>query len=357
MIVKLLSRHRQLTGSIRLEERLPRYRCARWPIAALVLLAVWTARSVAGDIDPRLIGAWELQAQQTPFNQGYRSILEFRVDGTYTFHDLANGHAGTFTASEGRWSVKSNTVKWQDGGDYALPSDDVLKLTGLFEPSEWHRVTDQPFFAVQRIGGQPIPIYLPLVLAQTWLDVAKPWRQDAIPVWLQIERWDKNAEFFIRMRFLSPSTRDGLVVDAFRFQRNVTESRGVDWPSRAMPFEFVDLPRVIELSTQAGRPGTYKRFSLSDAEPGWGWGIVADRMEPGNLFFVTQDGRVERHKHWGYLDYYEERWNRAAASLHSLFSFGSSGGTWGDPYWRMLCQQAWAGSGGGIYDPATNQCH
>jgi hypothetical protein len=322
----------------------------------VLLVAVTITPACDAAVDGGLVGAWEQQVAATPFNQELRTVFEFRDDGSYVFHDAANAHAGTWNADARQWSLKSETNRWEDGGSYRLVDRNTLELTGRFGPSRWQRRKDPPYFATVQINGQPIPVYVPLILARTWIDVARPWRPDAIPVGLDVQRSDRNGQFLIRARFVSPAAQDGLAVDILKYQRTTFEQRRVDWGERAMPLKFVDLPAVIDLSTNEGKPGPYKRFYFEDSEPGWGWGVDAERVGPPNVFFITHDGRVDRSANWEYGDYYEEYWNRAAASIQSLFGLG--GGEYqGDAFWRDMCARAGAGRGGSSYDPGTSTCY
>ena len=317
------------------------------------------ASPARAEIDPALVGLWLLQVPVTAFNQNVVSVFEFRDDGTYTFHDVASGHAGTYDAHDGQWSLAAQTTPWQDGGSYAFDGQDILRLTGVFGPSEWHRYDKPSFFATAMIGGQPIPLYVDMVVAQTWVEVALPWRADAIPVSpLDIERWDKNGQFKFRMHFLSPSTGAGLVVDLFKFQRDTFESDAVSWPSLAMPLTFVDLPQVIALSTQEGRAGPYKSFTFDDQNPGWGWAVWPEQANTAtvDVFHITEDGQVSRTVNWDYIDWYNDAWEHALGPIRGAFGAAAGGGYAGDSFWRDMCQRQWAGAGGGSYDPGTASC-
>jgi hypothetical protein len=325
-------------------------------IALLGVAAPSAVRAAPPRVDPGVVGLWELEQQKTPFTKDVRTVFELRPDGTYTLHDVARGHAGTYGAAGGRWSLRSRTTSWQDEGTYAVRDGRALDLTGRFGPSQWHRLAEPSVFATAAIGGQPIPIYLPLVVAQNWVTVAKPWRGDAIPIGVDVRRWPSNGEFQVAIRFLSPAARSGLVVTLFKFQRSTVEQKRVDWPARAIPLSFVDLPRVIELATGAGRPGPYKRFWFGDQDPGVGWGVDAERATPGNLFMITADGRIDRNPHSSYKDYYNAQWERAHAAMRR--AFGGGGGDYaGDAFWRDMCQRRWSGSGGGTYIPSTGACY
>jgi hypothetical protein len=137
----------------------------------------------------------------------------------------------------------------------------------------------------------------------------------------------------------------------------VTEQRNVSWPSRAMPLAFVDLPRAIELFTQGGRPGPYKRFTFSDDNPGWGWGAVGTKPDQAGVVWITEDGRVSHTPNWAYIDEYNAAWEKALAPLRALFGAPTGSAAGGDAFWRDMCQRRWAGYGGGTYEPASGNCY
>jgi hypothetical protein len=87
-------------------------------------------------LDPRTIGTWEIQFAAGPW------VLEVLTNGTYTFHSEAQdgvaSTAGTFSASNGRWSLRASN-SYSDGGTYAFQSHDVWIATGQLGTGVWHR--------------------------------------------------------------------------------------------------------------------------------------------------------------------------------------------------------------------------
>ena len=320
----------------------------------LTLLLGAAADARAARVDPALVGSWLLDEPATPFNQGSRQVLEVRADGTYTLFSPAKGHAGSIEAADGTWSLAARTSTWKDGGRYEVKGGkSTLALSGVFGPSTWKRFTEPPNFATTPVGGQPIPAYVPQSVARTWVEVAIPWQQDAIPVDLEITLWERTGEFQLRTRYLSPAKRAGLVVDSFRYERRVTEQANVSWPSKAMPLGFVDLPKAIELFTQGGRPGPYKRFTFTGDHPGWGWGAVGATPGKSAIVWVTEDGRVSHEPNWAQIAEYNRAWDEALAPLRKVFGGGASGGEWVDGFWKDMCQRQWAGYGGGTWQSGT----
>lgn len=90
-------------------------------LLGLGMVLIWIAHAAGAQIDPKLLGLWEMEIQRTPCNQGYRSIFEFRANGTSTLHDPAKGHAGTFTASGKRPTIADTaTASGATPGTHAI---------------------------------------------------------------------------------------------------------------------------------------------------------------------------------------------------------------------------------------------
>jgi hypothetical protein len=72
----------------------------------------------AASVDPRAVGTWELS-----INPGVW-VWTIGPSGTYEFHseagDSAPSHAGTISASGGKWSVHALNFSWNDGGGVTL---------------------------------------------------------------------------------------------------------------------------------------------------------------------------------------------------------------------------------------------
>jgi hypothetical protein len=77
-----------------------------------------SAGEKAASVDPRAVGTWELS-----INPGVW-VWTIGPSGTYEFHseagDSAPSHAGTISASGGKWSVHALNFSWNDGGGVTL---------------------------------------------------------------------------------------------------------------------------------------------------------------------------------------------------------------------------------------------
>jgi hypothetical protein len=90
------------------------------------------AKSVG--VDANLIGTWRLPLKGGPW------VWEILRDGTYKFHsearDGAPSHSGTFTASNGHWSLKS-TTGYTDAGYYLFQAPDIWIASGNLGAGAW----------------------------------------------------------------------------------------------------------------------------------------------------------------------------------------------------------------------------
>jgi hypothetical protein len=92
----------------------------------------------ASELDPDVVGAWEL-----PLNGG-SWVWEVRGDGTYQFHsearDGAPSHSGTFSASNGHWSLLA-TTGYADSGVYLFQPPDIWIVAGRLGAAAWRHPT------------------------------------------------------------------------------------------------------------------------------------------------------------------------------------------------------------------------
>ena len=90
--------------------------------------------SKSGGVDPNLIGIWKLPLKGGPW------VWEILREGAYKFHseahDGAPSHSGTFTASNGHWSLKA-TTGYTDKGLYLFQAPDLWIATGQLGAAAW----------------------------------------------------------------------------------------------------------------------------------------------------------------------------------------------------------------------------
>jgi hypothetical protein len=92
-------------------------------------------------VDPNTVGTWDLPLKGGPW------VWEIHRDGTYRFHseagDGAPPHAGTFSASNGHWSLKA-TTGYTDSGTYLFQAPDTLIATGQLGTAAWRHHALKP---------------------------------------------------------------------------------------------------------------------------------------------------------------------------------------------------------------------
>jgi hypothetical protein len=306
----------------------------------LVLSCAPLAACDSAEVDPRLVGTWQLQWPGAPI---YWTILE---DGTYrTFGPgVGLGETGAFTASAGRWSLQSPS-SGEDGGTYELQSEDLFSGTGKLGPGLWARVRTVPpaATAVQTERALDLPADVPALLF-TATQRARAWRSDALPVSLEYQYVDApNVEGpELRFSFLSPASGTGLrltmraaEIRAFEFNERV------DWGKASLPPVFVDLPTAARKAQENGMAGPVARARLAVHSPPGAPEVLAWIVAPSRGEGKTVDGTTGRIIDFdvtGYVAAYNAQWQEASTRLAGLlrrlrpagaspsFDFWSSGG-------------------------------
>jgi hypothetical protein len=107
------------------------------PPLLLGFSALLAASSYAApaSVDQQVVGLWELPVH------GGRWIWIIGANGTYEFHseapDSVASHNGSFSASEGRWSLHA-TDGYADGGTYQNSPTGTFLATGRFGTAAWN---------------------------------------------------------------------------------------------------------------------------------------------------------------------------------------------------------------------------
>ena len=99
-----------------------------------------------GSVDANLVGLWKLS-----INSGIW-VWQISVNGTYTFHSEAPDntlpHNGTFTASNGHYTLHSIVSPWDDLGTYTYQaSAGAVVMTGKLGTGTWYRIAADPGYA------------------------------------------------------------------------------------------------------------------------------------------------------------------------------------------------------------------
>lgn len=91
-----------------------------------------------GAVDPRMVGTWEL------FINPGRWVWRVAANGTYEFHseamDAAGSNAGTFSASNGHYTLHAVSFQWDDAGTYTVQSPGVVIAKGKLGTGTWRRI-------------------------------------------------------------------------------------------------------------------------------------------------------------------------------------------------------------------------
>lgn len=100
----------------------------------VVLVHAVSAAASAAEVDPRLVGTWELQGSPSAI------YWVVRADGFYRLHSRHKNvsHRGSFSADGTVWSL--NSPQWQDGGNYQLVDEDTWSASGVLGTGIWRRV-------------------------------------------------------------------------------------------------------------------------------------------------------------------------------------------------------------------------
>jgi len=96
----------------------------------------------AGSVDPGVVGLWKLSVVSGIW------ICQFSADGAYTFHseatDNTSPNAGTFSASNGKYTLHAITMLWDDLGTYTMQGSGVMVMTGKLGTGTWVRIASDP---------------------------------------------------------------------------------------------------------------------------------------------------------------------------------------------------------------------
>jgi hypothetical protein len=162
----------------------------------VLVAAIAPACGGAGDVDPALVGTWQLQWAGAPM------YWDIHADGTYALTGAGGQpiHSGSFAAADGQWSL-SSPVWGEDGGAYTLTDANTFIGFGRLGEGTWVRTSGAAAGAVPQAAGAPMQTEadgsrllsrdLPeLMRAATGR--ARAWRVDATPVALEFEHVDAS---------------------------------------------------------------------------------------------------------------------------------------------------------------------
>ena len=98
-----------------------------------------------GSVDPALVGFLKLNVATGIW------VWQISINGTYTFHsealDNAPPHNGTFTASNGKYTLHAISTWWDDQGTYSVqgPGGTLgIVMSGKLGTGTWYRIASDP---------------------------------------------------------------------------------------------------------------------------------------------------------------------------------------------------------------------
>jgi len=96
----------------------------------------------AGSVDPALVGLWKLDVGSGIW------VWQISANGTYQFHsealDGTAPNAGTFTASNGKYTLHATSTSWDDQGTYMMQGSAAVSMTGKLGTGTWVRIASDP---------------------------------------------------------------------------------------------------------------------------------------------------------------------------------------------------------------------
>lgn len=99
----------------------------------------------AGSVDPALVGLWKLNV-----NSGIW-VWQIAADGTYTMHseaqDNTRANDGTFSASNGKYTLHAIMMDWDDLGTYTMQGPAAVSMTGKLGTGTWVRIASDPGYS------------------------------------------------------------------------------------------------------------------------------------------------------------------------------------------------------------------
>jgi hypothetical protein len=333
-----------------------RRRRVRASAAALGLLSLAFVACGRAEVDPRLVGTWQLQWAGAPI---YWSI---RDNGTYEISGpgAGLGESGTFAAAGGRWSIRSPT-RGEDGGPYELPNPDLFVGTGKLGPGVWARVHQSANVSVpmtlQREQSHDLPVDVPTLLLDATRR-ARSWQSDAIPVSLEYQYVDAPNPAArgpqVRIAFLSPAFGTGMEVTVRGNETRTFEfAQQVRWGTTPLPPAFVDLPTAVRKAREDGMQGAVERARLAVHHPSGAPEILAWMISPSAGEGRTVDGTsgaIIDFDVTGYIAAYNAQWEEAARRFQGMLRMLAPRGSGSSPvdFWP-----ADSGSGSSSTDPGA----
>jgi len=103
-----------------------------------------------GSVDPAFVGLWGINVS------GGIWVWQISANGTYTFHseapDNAPSHDGTFTASNGKYTLHAFNMYWDDQGTYTMQGSTAVLISAKLGKGTWQRIAADPVYGASGSG-------------------------------------------------------------------------------------------------------------------------------------------------------------------------------------------------------------
>jgi hypothetical protein len=252
-------------------------------------------------------------------------VMELKTDGTYSVSGVpfVEDHGSFAITSVGVLSFTSNVnpnhnrlLAIKMDGENAL----TLFTTLPFPYSEvWTRKQGAPNFPSVAVGGADIPEGLPVLMASALAAEAEPWREDALPTSVRVERM-KSGRYQIALHFFSPSAAQELQITVTEHSVSKSVHDGSRAASAPLPPIFMDLPRIVEAGAAQGFKGALKKADMRVYEGhGAAWMATFDGARTGATFSAETGERIKGDV-TGYIAQYEADWNHAGELWHKALA-------------------------------------
>jgi len=277
-----------------------------------------------------LAGIWEMRYQDA-VGQSYLNILELRPDGGYATYmqDAAPDDHGAYRIADGALSFQSDVdPRFSRNLPYELHGD-LLRIVLAPYPgpgvgtnpslAEWRRSEALPAFLTVNIDGDELPSGLPGMVAAAMAAQALPWRDDALPVGLEVEIAPPGRRVRLTLLLFSPSTNEGmrLVITKYAFTSKVID--GSRMPHRPLPANFIDLADILAKAASGGMTGAFRRAGLRTyGRAGPAWMIGSDGPRGATYSAIT--GERINGDVTGYIARYEADWAENARTWRQVFA-------------------------------------
>jgi tetratricopeptide (TPR) repeat protein len=139
--------------------------------------------------------------------------------------------------------------------------------------------------------------------AAAGLVTARHWQSDAVLVSIEAQDYARNGRFFLTFSYCSPSAGTGLwIVSAPGQGDQVKEAGTVNWGTRPIPAEFLDLPAAIAQARRSGMGAAVDHATLRAGSEGVQWEITPVFGDPNFRVYQVAAAGTPQHEPSGQVD-------------------------------------------------------